>query len=691
MFATDVLAKLTQLASKFSKRMKRSTAIVALVVATILSGQLVSAQVTSTSPLPLASLKTVPIPEPSNIEDFVKDKVALVALGKTLFWDMQIGSDGIQSCASCHFHAGGDNRSKNQISPGLFRVDANGIPNADNTFTAGGPNYTLKPEDYPFHKLLYPDNRASTVLADSNDVVSSQGVHLTKFVAVDPGNAQDQVIVTPDPVFNVNSTNVRQSQRRNSPSVINAVFNFRQLWDGRAQSIFNGVNNLGLKDPNAVIIKADKPNQLEEVKIRLENSSLASQAVGPVVSAIEESGTGRILPDIGEKLTTSREKKLPREVGKKLRGLRPLAKQIVPPDDSVLGILSNSKKPGLKTTYQKMVKAAFKRKWWKSNLLINIDENGKRTFLKSDTKNKDEDDMVASDQLTDKQYTLMDYNFSLFMGLALQMYQSTLISDNAPIDQYLEGNTSAMTAQQVRGKELFEGKANCITCHSGAEFTSASVRTAGKERLKRIILENGQTAITDNGFFNTGVRPTTDDLGTSRIDALGNSFSESRLAQQGKFQELQGEEPNITVGPNDKLAADGAFKVPSLRNVELTAPYFHNGGQLTLEQVVDFYNRGGDFHEQNIANLDRNIQNLYLSDQEKEDLVSFLKALTDERVRKQSAPFDHPQLFIPNGHPGDQNFVTNDGSGRATDELIEIPGVGRNGGTPPPNFLSTSH
>lgn len=132
------------------------------------------------------------------------------------------------------------------------------------------------------------------------------------------------------------------------------------------------------------------------------------------------------------------------------------------------------------------------------------------------------------------------------------------------------------------------------------------------------------------------------------------------------------------------------FKTPGLRNVELTAPYFQNGGQLTLKQVVEFYNRGGDFHEQNIANLDADIQNLNLSDQNKEDLVTFLKALTDERVRYEKAPFDHPQLFIPNGHPGDETSLTNDGTGKAKDNLVEIPSVGRNGssgGTP--NFLGT--
>lgn len=129
-------------------------------------------------------------------------------------------------------------------------------------------------------------------------------------------------------------------------------------------------------------------------------------------------------------------------------------------------------------------------------------------------------------------------------------------------------------------------------------------------------------------------------------------------------------------------------KTPGLRNVELTAPYFHNGGQLTLEQVVEFYNRGGDFNEQNIANLDPDIERLGLSAQEKSDLVAFLKALTDERVRLEKAPFDHPQLFVPNGHPGNQNSVTNDGKGQATDQLLEIPAVGRNGGNGTPNFLA---
>ena len=90
-------------------------------------------------------------------------------------------------------------------------------------------------------------------------------------------------------------------------------------------------------------------------------------------------------------------------------------------------------------------------------------------------------------------------------------------------------------------------------------------------------------------------------------------------------------------------ALDGAFKVPNLRNVTLTAPFFHNGGQLTLRQVVEFYNRGGDFAIENLGDLAPNINPLGLNEQQiLTDLVAFLEALTDERVRCELAPFDHP-------------------------------------------------
>ena len=113
----------------------------------------------------------------------------------------------------------------------------------------------------------------------------------------------------------------------------------------------------------------------------------------------------------------------------------------------------------------------------------------------------------------------------------------------------------------------------------------------------------------------------------------------------------------------------------------------YNGGQRTLREVVDFYNRGGDFHEQNINDLDPDVERLGLSDADKDALVAFMKSLTDERVRRRSAPFDHPELYIPNGQLGNDTTVFNDGFGRARDSLMLLPATGKNGATPLKNFL----
>jgi len=677
------LTNLFRLVARWLKRTSHIMAIATVVAVAILAGHTVSAQLAASEPSqPLASLKTVAVSEPPNLGEFVKNKPAAIVLGKALFWDMQVGSNGSQSCASCHFHAGGDNRDKNQLSPGLLRVTASGEANPDITFNAGkGPNSVLQPADFPFHKLADPNNRLSQVLRDTNDVAGSQGVTLAKFIDIVPGSAVDQVQVLPDPIFNVQGINVRQVTERNTPSTINAVFNFRNFWDGRAQNEFNGVNPFGSRDPSAFVLKAPtKQSALQQVKISLKNSSLASQAVGPPLNSVEESATGRVFPDIGQKFDQIKIKKLPRETGKKLKQLRPLGKQLVHPQDSVLGSLSRSPQPGLKDkSYEKMIEDAFKREWWDSQQIIKVDANGTRSF-------KQPQGALATDE-----FTLMDYNFSLFFGLAVQLYESTLISNDSPFDKFMEGNSNALTVQQKQGKDLFEGRAKCVNCHGGAEFTNASVKNVENERLERMTMGNGGEAVYDNGFYNIGVRPTLEDLGVGGKDPFGNPLSESRLAQQGLFQSLLNATPNETVGANERIAADGAFKTPGLRNVELTAPYFHNGGQLTLRQVVDFYNRGGDFHENNIDNLDADIQNLGLSEAEKTSLVAFLVSLTDERVRFERAPFDHPQLFITNGHPGDQNAVTNDGTGQATTTVIELPAVGANGtSTPKPNFLGVS-
>ena len=124
---------------------------------------------------------------------------------------------------------------------------------------------------------------------------------------------------------------------------------------------------------------------------------------------------------------------------------------------------------------------------------------------------------------------------------------------------------------------------------------------------------------------------------------------------------------------------NGAFKTPGLRNVELTGPYFHNGGKATLMQVVDHYNRGGDFGKDNQENLDVDIQPLGLNETEKTNLVKFLLSLTDDRVKMEKAPFDHPSLCMPNGHTADGLPATAYGANAADGTPLCISEVGSKG------------
>jgi hypothetical protein len=131
--------------------------------------------------------------------------------------------------------------------------------------------------------------------------------------------------------------------------------------------------------------------------------------------------------------------------------------------------------------------------------------------------------------------------------------------------------------------------------------------------------------------------------------------------------------------------------VPGLRNVELTGPHFHNGGQATLMQVVDFYNRGGDFDH---TGIDENIKNLGLAEQDKIDLVNFMLALTDDRVAFERAPFDHPSICVPSGEQGDyQNVAATSlpggGTAVATDDVTCFSATGTGGrSTRLPTFLN---
>jgi cytochrome c peroxidase len=611
--------------------------------ALIVAGVIVRAQAPPPDPpTPLASLKTAPVPEPANLAEFVANKPAAIRLGKALFWDMQAGSDGVQACASCHFHAGADNRRKNQLSPGLLA--------GDTTFQIGGPNYTLTPRDFPFTKHANENVGGSQITSDANDVASSQGVFQTSFVDVHRGFAEDICNGQPDPVFQVQSINVRRVEPRNTPSMVNGVFNFDNFWDGRADHIFNGVSPFGDLDPNARVWKIDATGHVQPSRVSIEPGSLASQAVGPPLSGFEMSCAGRVWPKIGRKLLDP--------------GIVPLGKQFVDPSDSVLGPFARGSgtpgSRGLTISYAQMVRAAFQPEWWSSKDPITI---GSETF------------------------TQMEANFSLFWGLAVQLYEATLVANDTRVDQFLEGNTFALSAMEQQGMDIFTGQGRCINCHGGAELTNASVRNVQNERLERMIMGNGGCAIYDNGFYNIGVRPTAEDISRGGTDPFGNPLSDTRRAMMNPplFFDQNLSPPLGAVPECDKRAnVDGTFKTPALRNVELTGPFFHNGGKATLLQVVQFYNRGGDFAALNINNLDPDIQPLGLTAAQMDALRAFLQALTDERTRQDVAPFDHPELLRPDGCIGDDERVAEErsstgGTGRCVDDMEQVPAVGAGG------------
>jgi cytochrome c peroxidase len=289
----------------------------------------------------------------------------------------------------------------------------------------------------------------------------------------------------------------------------------------------------------------------------------------------------------------------------------------------------------------------------------------------------------------------MEANFALFFALSVQLYQSTLVSDDAPFDRFQDGDPTALSDAAQRGMTIFFLQGRCNQCHGGSLFTNQAIDVIiapAEGVIERMGVAQGE-AFYDTGFYNIAVTATAEDIGRGGTLPLilsnpadgGNpyplSFSRLGLLKQAVPSKLPDwYDPFVAPLPGNpgsltRVAVDGAHKTPGLRNVELTGPYFHNGGSATLMQVVDFYTRGGNFPAANIANLDPFIAEIAFlqgNEQSQEDLVAFLLALTDDRVKFEREPFDHPQLFVPVGHNAD-----------FSDNLVEIPAVGAGGRTTP--------
>ncbi len=174
--------------------------------------------------------------------------------------------------------------------------------------------------------------------------------------------------------------------------------------------------------------------------------------------------------------------------------------------------------------------------------------------------------MSSYKPLFDKAYPGEGINKST-IAKAIATFERTVVSGEAPFDRWVKGDAKAVTENAKRGFVLFNEKALCSQCHSGWRFT-------------------------DDSFHDIGVAG--DDIGRGKI--------------MPDFEVLQ-----------------GAFKTPTLRNVDHRAPYMHDGSEKTLEEVVDFYDKGG---KQRRPTVSEHVKPLGLSGEEKADLVAFLRTLT---------------------------------------------------------------
>jgi cytochrome c peroxidase len=197
---------------------------------------------------------------------------------------------------------------------------------------------------------------------------------------------------------------------------------------------------------------------------------------------------------------------------------------------------------------------------------------------------------------------------------AIASFERTLIAGNSPFDRYyFKGQTDAMTSAQIRGFELFIGQGRCVSCHT---------------------IEQDHALFTDGKFHNIGV-------GINRIQQDIPRLTQAFLEAKNKGGQVDAmvltDKKSSELGRfavTDELSQIGAFKTPTLRNIELTAPYMHDGSLKTLKDVMVHYNNGGATKAGDPVNdfLSGGIRPLNLTDPQLDDLAVFMKALTSSKI-----------------------------------------------------------
>lgn len=203
---------------------------------------------------------------------------------------------------------------------------------------------------------------------------------------------------------------------------------------------------------------------------------------------------------------------------------------------------------------------------------------------------------------------------------AIASFERTLVAGNSPFDRfYFQRDQSALNAAQLRGFQVFIGQGRCVSCH---------------------VIEQDQALFTDNRFHNIGI-------GINAIQQDVPPIARAFLNAKAKGGEVDvmvlTDKKSSELGRfavTDQISEIGAFKTPTLRNIELTPPYMHDGSLKTLKDVIVHYNNGGVTPKDAKSNdyLSGGIRPLNLSEAQIDDLVAFLKALTSPQIAQQSTP-----------------------------------------------------
>ena len=190
------------------------------------------------------------------------------------------------------------------------------------------------------------------------------------------------------------------------------------------------------------------------------------------------------------------------------------------------------------------------------------------------------------------------------IAMAIAAFQRTLISENAPLDRFLNGDSAALSAEALKGYKIFTGKGNCLQCHHGV-------------------------ALADDQFHALHVPENPEHLNDPRIAATRRFVA--KVSGFAEYRTLAEDPGRYLVTKDDKDWK--AFKTPTLREVASTAPYMHNGIFQTLDEVIDFLNQGGGKDNTELTPLQ-------LSSAEKDHLRTFL----EEALSGVPTPFVYPKI-----------------------------------------------